>query len=83
MTGFFSKTAVFVTDWFTLVEKRLADSPSAAPYFAPETSDYVTVVTLKQNDELLLVRQYRPAVEERTLAMNDFVAIFIGSVAIK
>ena len=83
MTGFLSKTAVFVTDLFTLVGKRLADSPSSAPYFALETSDYVTVVTLKQNDELLLVRQYRPAVEERTLAMNDFVAIFIGSVAIK
>ena len=65
MTGFLSKTAVFVTDWFTLVEKRLADSPSSAPYFALETSDYVTVVALTQNDELVLVRQYRPAVEER------------------
>ena len=69
MTGFLSKTAVFVTDWFTLVEKRLADSPSSAPYFAVETSDYVTVVALTQNDELVLVRQYRPAVEERTLEL--------------
>jgi hypothetical protein len=34
MTEFLSKTAVFVTDWFTLVEKRFADSPSSAPYFA-------------------------------------------------
>jgi ADP-ribose pyrophosphatase len=69
MTGFLSKTAVFVTDWFTLVEKRLADSPSSAPYFALETSDYVTVVAVTQNDELVLVRQYRPAVEERTLEL--------------
>jgi hypothetical protein len=61
MTEFLSKTAVFVTDWFTLVEKRFADSPSSAPYFALETSDYVSVVPLTQNDELVLVRQYRPA----------------------
>jgi ADP-ribose pyrophosphatase len=69
MTEFLSKTAVFVTDWFTLVEKRFADSPSSAPYFALETSDYVSVVPLTQNDELVLVRQYRPAVEERTLEL--------------
>ncbi len=69
MTEFLSKTAVFVTDWFTLVEKRFADSPNAAPYFALETSDYVSVVALTQNDELVLVRQYRPAVEERTLEL--------------
>ncbi len=69
MTELLSKTAVFVTDWFTLVEKRFADSPHAAPYFALETSDYVSVVALTQNDELVLVRQYRPAVEERTLEL--------------
>jgi hypothetical protein len=69
MTQFFSKTAVLVTDWFTLVEKRPADSPSSAPYFALETSDYVTVVAVTQNDELVLVRQYLPAVEERTLEL--------------
>ena len=66
---FLSKAAVFVTDWFTLVEMRFADSPSPAPYFALETSDYVSVVALTQNDELVLVRQYRPAVEERTLEL--------------
>jgi len=65
----FSKTAVFVTEWFTLVEKHLADSPNSAPYFALDTSDYVSVVALTQNDELVLVRQYRPAVEERTLEL--------------
>ncbi len=69
MTELLSKTAVFVTDWFTLVEKRFADSPNAAPYFALETSDYVSVTALTQNDELVLVRQYRPAVEGRTLEL--------------
>ena len=52
-----------------IVEMRFADSPSPAPYFALEPSDYVSVVALTQNDELVLVRQYRPAVEERTLEL--------------
>jgi 8-oxo-dGTP pyrophosphatase MutT (NUDIX family) len=69
MRGFHSKTAVFVTDWFTLVEKRLADSPSSAPYFPLEMSDYVTVAALTQNDELVQVGQNRPAVGERTLEL--------------
>jgi 8-oxo-dGTP pyrophosphatase MutT (NUDIX family) len=49
--------------------KAFADSPSAAPYFALQTSDYDSVVALSQNDELVLVQQYHPAVKERTLEL--------------
>jgi ADP-ribose pyrophosphatase len=62
-----SRRTVFATDWFSLEEKQL--STGGEPYFALKCADYISVVALNNNDELLLVRQYRPAVEAYTLEL--------------
>lgn len=57
----------FETPWFQLVSKRVAGEP--APYYALHVLDYVCVVAFTKQDELVLVRQYRPAVERCTLEL--------------
>jgi ADP-ribose pyrophosphatase len=57
----------FSTPWFDLVAKRVAGE--TAPYYALRMQDYVSVVAFTKERELLLVRQYRPAVERFTLEL--------------
>ncbi len=56
---------VFSTPWFSLVAKSVAGASD--PHYAISTDDYVTVVALNRDDRFVLVRQFRPAVEEYTL----------------
>src|SRR5215831_7480540 len=60
---------VFATPYFTLVGKHLADSPDADPFYALELPDYVSVVAQTKSGEIVLVKQYRPAVESVTLEL--------------
>lgn len=55
------------TPWFDLVSKRVADGD--LPYYALRMLDYVSVVALTATREMILVRQYRPAVEQYTLEL--------------
>jgi ADP-ribose pyrophosphatase len=57
----------FATPWFELISKRLAGQ--SAPYYALRMSDYVLVLAFTRAHELVLVRQYRPAVERFTLEL--------------
>src|SRR5439155_7332752 len=57
----------FTTPWFELVSKQVAGQ--SAPYYSLQMQDYVTVVALTEKSELVLVRQYRPAVERHTLEL--------------
>src|SRR5262245_8909607 len=57
----------FTTPWFELVAKRVAGE--GAPYYALRMQDYVSVVAFTKEVELLVVRQYRPAVERYTLEL--------------
>jgi len=57
----------FTTPWFQLVSKRVAGE--SAPYYALAMQDYVSVVAFTEQDQLLVVRQYRPAVERHTLEL--------------
>lgn len=57
----------FVTPWFELISKRVAGE--AAPYYALRMADYVSVIAFTSQDELILVRQYRPAIERPTLEL--------------
>jgi ADP-ribose pyrophosphatase len=57
----------FATPWFELVSKRVTGEK--APYYSLRMQDYVAVVALTERDELILVRQYRPAVESFTLEL--------------
>jgi ADP-ribose pyrophosphatase len=58
---------VFTTNWFSIEEKTLAGD--AVPYFTLNCSDYISVVALTAADDLVLVRQFRPSVEEHTLEL--------------
>ena len=64
-----SRKTVFSTPWFQIVAKSLKNSRGAEPYYSLKTSDYVTVVAVTPKKELILVRQYRPAVESFTLEL--------------
>lgn len=63
------RQTVFSTPWFELVAKESAADSEAAPHYSIQTRDYVTVVALTAAGEVLLVRQYRPAVEQVTLEL--------------
>ena len=62
-----SRRIVYATNWFSLEEKQLAVDD--ALYYAIKCADYISIVALTGNDELVLVRQYRPAVEAETLEL--------------
>src|SRR5579862_2809688 len=62
-----TRRIVYATNWFSIEEKQLA--PNEPPYFSLKCADYISIVALTDNDELVLVRQYRPAVEARTLEL--------------
>ena len=57
---------VFKTPWFQVIAKRIKGS-DRKPYYALKMADYVTVIAVTRDEHLVLVRQYRPAVESMTL----------------
>jgi len=61
------KRTVFSTPWFQLVEKAV--DGERAPYYSLRMSDYLAVVATTREGDLLLVRQFRPAVERYTLEL--------------
>jgi ADP-ribose pyrophosphatase len=63
------RDAVLATPYFTLVGKHLADRPGDDPYYVLELPDYVSVVAQTTSGEVVLVKQYRPAVESVTLEL--------------
>lgn len=58
---------VFSTPWFEIIAKTMADNPD--PFYSLQLPDYAVVVALTATQEVLLVRQYRPAVERYTLEL--------------
>ena len=58
---------VFSVPWFKILE-RSADAGSA-PHYLLRASDYVSVLAGTADGSLLLVRQYRPAVQAHTLEL--------------
>lgn len=64
-----SSTA-FETPWFPVVVKTVNGLPGmddGAAFYAIKPQDYVTVVAVTEDHQVLLVRQYRPVVEDYTL----------------
>jgi len=57
----------FSTPWFQIAAKQVAGQ--SAPYYALRLQDYVSIVALTAQQELVLVRQFRPAVERHTLEL--------------
>ena len=58
-----SREAVFTTPYFTLIGKRLDGQPGGHPFYSLEMIDYVCVVATMADGRIVLVRQFRPAVE--------------------
>jgi ADP-ribose pyrophosphatase len=69
MPEIIERSTVFSTDWFDVVAKRVASQRAGAPYYSLELPDYVSVLATTPEGEILLVRQYRPAVEQYTLEL--------------
>jgi ADP-ribose pyrophosphatase len=67
MTRILDRTTVFATPWFEVVSKHVPTD--SQPYYSLRMQDYVSVVAFTKMDQLVLVRQYRPAVERFTLEL--------------
>lgn len=58
---------VFSTPWFNIEEKTVNGLKS--PYYALKLLDYVSILAIDTESRVLLVRQFRPAVNEDTLEL--------------
>lgn len=61
------RRSIFATQWFDLIAKDVSGDPS--PHYSISTRDYVSVLAVTAGGNILLVRQYRPAVEQMTLEL--------------
>lgn len=57
----------YVTPWFSVISKKVPGEQE--PYYSLRMPDYVSVVAVTTKHEIVLVRQYRPAVEAFTLEL--------------
>ena len=64
-----SSRQVFQTPWFTIVAKETPKLDQQDPFYSLEIADYVSVLAVTGDQRILLVRQYRPAVEKYTLEL--------------
>ena len=60
-----SEEVVFATKWFELVAKSF--DLDGEPHYSIRTQDYVAVIPVTPEGEIVLVRQFRPAVGRFTL----------------
>jgi 8-oxo-dGTP pyrophosphatase MutT (NUDIX family) len=58
---------VYSTPWFDVLGKTI--KPEEAPYYSLRLPDYACVLALTEDQRVLLVRQYRPAIETSTLEL--------------
>jgi ADP-ribose pyrophosphatase len=66
-SGVPSEEVVLDTKWFQIVARR--PPAFSEPHYSLRTLDYVGIVAVTPTGELLLVRQFRPAVWEATLEL--------------
>lgn len=57
----------FATPWFEVIAKTM--QTDEAPYYSLKLPDYAAVVALTEDQRVLIVRQYRPAVEQYSLEL--------------
>jgi ADP-ribose pyrophosphatase len=57
----------FATPWFQVLGKTMREGE--APYYSLKLQDYSAVVAITDEQQVLVVRQYRPAVERYTLEL--------------
>lgn len=66
MSDAMTNTTVFSTAWFDVVAKS---NGTGDPYYSLRLLDYVATIGLTLQNDLILVRQHRPAVERSTLEL--------------
>jgi ADP-ribose pyrophosphatase len=57
----------FATPWFQVVAKTLREGED--PWFSLQLPDYAATIALTPEERVVLVRQYRPAVDRTTLEL--------------
>ena len=57
----------YATPWFQILGKTMREGE--APYYSLKLPDYAAVVAITDEQQVLIVRQYRPAVERYTLEL--------------
>ena len=57
----------FSAPWFRIAAKTMREGE--APYYSLQLPDYAAVVAITEENEVLIVRQYRPAVEHATFEL--------------
>ena len=60
----FTEEIAFSTPWFDLLARRLPGNPS--PFYSLKLADYVSVVAETSDNQIILVKQYRAAVDKIT-----------------
>jgi ADP-ribose diphosphatase len=61
------KRVVFATPWFQVLAKSVPGEEQ--PYYCLALTDYVSVLATTPQNELVVVRQFRPVVETHTLEL--------------
>ena len=57
----------FATPWFEILAKTM--KPDEAPYYSLRLPDYSAIVAITGDQQIVAVRQYRPAVERYTIEL--------------
>ncbi len=58
---------MFHTPWFQILSRKVSET--APPHYCIQTTDFVVIVAVDPQGRLLLVRQFRPAVNQITLEL--------------
>lgn len=62
-----NRETVFQTEWFSIEQEFYDDIESLKPYYRINSPDGVLVPALTEKQEIILVRQFRPALNQYTL----------------
>ena len=60
-----------VSRWVSLIENILVDKKTTHKYHSIKIDDYVCVLALNKEKEVLLVEQFRPAVNKKLLSYPE------------
>ena len=66
------RSTEFNTPWFPVIAKTVEGMPGNtgnAPYYAIKPEDYVSILAISNDQKVILVRQYRPAIEDYSLEL--------------
>jgi len=63
------KKIIKVSKYISLIEKKIYLKKSNEVYHSLRQKDYVSILAITKNKKILLVKQYRPAIEKETLEL--------------